>query len=136
MQSRADVLTLSLDGSDRPIVGNYSHEVVVSQSSEDNFLRREVAVEPFRKAAADGDHTASGAPMALGQRIAPVLDLPVRSRVLAVDGHAVTSSDTAVREISAALAAGVTVTLNLETPVGFRRVYLAPQQTESSPNVP
>lgn len=130
------VLTLSLDGSDRPIVGNSSHEVVVNQSSEDNFLRREVAVEPFGKAVANAGRTASGAPTALGQRIAPVLDLPLRSRVLAVDGHAVTSSDAAVREISAALAAGVTVTLNLETPVGFRRVYLAPQQTEPLPNVP
>lgn len=130
------LLTLSLDRSDKPVVGTPAREVLVSQSSDEYVLGREVSVAPFRKAVSASSSNSSSASVALAQRVAPVLDLPPHSRILAVNGQDVTSADGAIREIAKVLAAGSTVTMNLETPTGLKRVYVTPQRAEQTPAAP
>lgn len=129
-------LTISLQRSDQPTVSAPSREIVISQSSEEHVLRREVSVAPFGQAMAQPGAAPAGAPAGLSQRIAPVLDLPTHSQIVAVNGHAVSSSSLAIREISEVLAAGGTITMNLETPDGLKRVYVMPQQVEPTPLAP
>jgi hypothetical protein len=99
-----------------------------------------VAVEPMQRALDESPPGNTGrAPTrpspsaAVTQRFAPVINLPQNSEIVAVNGHAVTSEDGAVKEVMKGLTGGVPVTMNLKTPAGIERVYLMPQAPESAP---
>jgi hypothetical protein len=63
------------------------------------------------------------------QRFAPLLDLPADARVVEVNETRITSASTAIAAVESTLAQGMPARLNLQTPDGFKRVYLMPAGT-------
>jgi hypothetical protein len=63
----------------------------------------------------------------VADQLGPAFDLPEHSRLLSVNDQPVTSASQAVDTLQQALQRGVAV-LNLDTPSGPRRVYIAPQR--------
>jgi hypothetical protein len=136
-------IELTLEGAGKPAPsGARSDDVVKSQSDEGHVVRREVAVEPMGKELSEGAPDNAGrapgttATAAVTQRFAPVINLPPNSSIVAINGHAVTSEDGAVREVTKALATGSAVTMNLKTPAGMERVYLLPAPAEPASTTP
>jgi hypothetical protein len=136
-------IELTLEATDKPAQsGARSDNVVTSQSDEGHVVRREVAVEPMKRELSEGGPDKAGrapgttASAAVTQRFAPVINLPPNSSIVAINGHAVTSEDGAVREVTKALAMGAAVTMNLKTPAGLERVYLLPAPAEPTSTTP
>lgn len=136
-------IELTLEGAGGPAPSSArSDNVVKSQSDEGHVVRREVAVEPMQRELSAGAPAKPGrapgttATAAVTQRFAPVINLPPNSSIVAINGHAVTSEDGAVREVTKALATGAAVTMNLKTPAGMERVYLLPAPAEPASTIP
>ena len=136
-------IELTLEGAGKPAPSNArSDDVVTSQSDEGHVVRREVAPEPMQnelsRSAPDkaGHAPGTSATAAVTQRFAPVINLPPNSSIVAINGHAVSSEEGAVREVTKALAAGSAVTMNLKTPAGMERVYLLPAASEPASTTP
>ncbi len=140
--SRAAASSSRSKGAGKPAPsGGRSDDVVKSQSDEGHVVRREVG---GRTDAAGIERGRSGQGgtcarhvarrLLVTQRFAPVINLPPNSSIVAINGHAVSSEEGAVREVTKALAAGGAVTMNLKTPAGMERVYLLPAPAESASN--
>jgi hypothetical protein len=130
-------LELTLDGSGKPPPAPQPTHVVVSGSEEGHVVRREVDVDELQAALQESAAAASRkAPSAsraapderrvVAQRLQPLLDLPADARVMAVNDMPIGSADAAVELVQQTLDAGMPARLNLQTPKGFRRVYLRP----------
>jgi hypothetical protein len=128
------VIELALEGSGRPAtvaVPGPAAAVggVELPPDQDNTLFR--AVDPkrlgqARAAAAKADDRRSQPSIATALHLAPILDLPPNSRVVAVNDQPVTSVDAAIAGIERALAGDIMATLNLADSNGGQdtRVYV------------
>ena len=134
------VVDLALDRSlNAPVVPD-GLGVVQEQMDDGNVLIRRVDPEAFgssvarsRPAGAPTAGTASKVEPAdpageAGRRLAPILNLPPDSRIVAVNEQPVRSADQAIALIEQSLAAGVSPRLNITGAGGESRVYMSPAE--------
>jgi hypothetical protein len=132
------VLDLALDRSLTAPVVPAGLGVVQEQTDDGNVLIRRVDPEAFGSSVAQSRAAARPAPgtpatgkrpdpaAEAGRRLAPILNLPPDSRIVAVNEHTVRSADQAVALIEQSLAAGVSPRLNITGAAGESRVYMSP----------
>jgi len=132
------VLDLALDRSLNAPMVPAGLGVVQEQMDEGNVLIRRVDPTAFgssvarsRAAAAPGTPatTKPADPAAeAGRRLAPILNLPPDSRIVAVNEQPVRSADRAIALIEQSLAEGVSPRLNITDAGGESRVYMSPAE--------
>lgn len=130
------VVEFSLEGSGNPIVAGAAPQVVLEGDEQGHVVRRTVDVDGLQQgldqgAAKKAPKTRSGGPppdpqRTVTQRFAPLLDLPADARVVEVNETRITSADAAISAVESTLAQGMPARLNLQTPDGFKRVYVMP----------
>ncbi len=132
------VLDLALDRSTGTPVVPASLGVVQEQSDDGNVLIRRVDPEAFSSSVARSSDATKPAPgtsakgtrtdpaVEAGRRLAPILNLPPDSRIVAVNEQPVRSADQAAALIEKSLAAGVSPRLNITGAGGESRVYMSP----------
>jgi hypothetical protein len=134
------VLDLALDRSLNAPVVPAALGVVEEQSDDGNVMIRRVDAAAFsssvarssdpskvqasRSAKAREAHAAEEA----GRRLAPILNLPPDSRIIAVNELPVRSADQAIALIEQSLADGVSPRLNITGAGGESRVYMSPAE--------
>lgn len=142
------IVELALEGSDKPVAAvAAAPQVVLAGDEQGHVVRRTVdtaALQAGLGRGAGGAKTpkahAGGPPVdpqrAVMQRFAPLLDLPADATVVAVNETRVTSADAAIGTVETTLAKGMPARLNLQTPDGFKRVYLMPAGSGTPPSNP
>lgn len=129
-------IELNLDGSGGPAQVPVALGVVQEQSDNDRVLVRRVDAEAFSASAAQAGKAASGStpsrngrgdPAAeIGRRLAPILNLPADSRVVAVNEQPVRSAEQAIQLIEQSFSENTAPRLNLTSAAGDEsRVYLS-----------
>ena len=129
-------IELNLDGSGGPAQVPVALGVVQEQSDNDRVLVRRVDAEAFSASAAQAGKAASGStpsrngrgdPAAeIGRRLAPILNLPADSRVVAVNELPVRSAEQAIQLIEQSFNENTAPRLNLTSAAGDEsRVYLS-----------
>lgn len=131
-------LDLALDGSPNAPVVPTALGVVQDQMDDGNVMIRRVDPEAFGRsvamsspAAQPSAGTKARAPdpsAEAGQRLAPILNLPPDSRLVAVNERPVRSAGQAIALIEQSLADGVSPRLNIMGAGGESRVYLSPTE--------
>lgn len=141
------IVELSLEGSGKPVAVGAAPQVVLAGDEQGHIVTRTVDVDALQ-AGLDQDSavpgtakTRAGGPSAdpertVTQRFAPLLDLPADARVVAVNETRVTSAATAIGVVEDTLAKGMSARLNLQTPDGFKRVYVRPAGSRTPPPSP
>jgi len=130
---------LNLDGSGGPTQVPAALGVVQEQSETDRVFVRRVDAEAFSASAAQAGKAASGStpsrngrgdPAAeIGRRLAPILNLPTDSRVVAVNEQPVRSAEDAIRLIEQSFSENTAPRLNITSAAGDEsRVYLTAAQ--------
>lgn len=132
------VLDLALDRSLHAPMVPAGLGVVQEQMDDGNVLIRRVDPEAFgssvarsRAATTPAPGTPAGTKPAdpaaeAGRRLAPILNLPPDSRIVAVNEQPVRSADRAIALIEQSLAEGVSPRLNITDAGGESRVYMSP----------
>jgi hypothetical protein len=135
---RDRVLVLALDRSSGAPVVPAGLGVVQEQMDDGHVMIRRVDPGAFAasaaKPAASGRPSAGHEPRALdpateaGRRLAPILNLPPDSRLVAVNEQPVRNAERAIALIEQSFAAGVSPRLNITGAAGETRVYLSPTE--------
>lgn len=129
------VIELALQGSGRPVAVPDSVAAADSVEQAPNQELTQIrSVDPKHlveqlRAASKNDDVRSTPQTAMALRLAPILDLPPNSKVVAVNDRPVTSADAAIARLERSLANNVAPTLTLADTNGGpgTRVYLLPQ---------
>jgi hypothetical protein len=130
---------LNLDGAGGPAQVPAALGVVQEQSDTDRVMVRSVDAEAFSASAAQAGKAATGStpsrngrgdPAAeIGRRLAPILNLPTDSRVVAVNEQPVRSAEEAIRLIEQSFSTNTAPRLNITSAAGDEsRVYLSAAQ--------
>lgn len=134
------VIELALDGTVEAVM---TPGIVVAQENVDHVHVRNVEVDTLRAALrepAPGNQPQaaeaiqrrgrSDAGAEVARRFSTLVDLPPRSRVVAVNEIPVTDAAAAIRLVDSTLADGMPARLNITAPMsdGEQRVYLLPEQ--------
>jgi hypothetical protein len=128
------VVELSLEGSGKPPPPD-ARQVVVTAEEQGRVMVRGVDVAGLdaaldaqreAKTSASAKGAPNGASLAVTQRFAPLVGLPADARIVEVNEQKIGSPAAAVELVQQTLSAGMPARLNLQTPEGFRRVYLVP----------
>ena len=129
---------ITLDGSDAPAVVPPGLGVVQDQTDRDNVMVRRVDSDAMlasvERSQADAAKPSGTAPATAGRdpaaeagrRLAPILNLPPNSRVVAINEQPVRSADDALRLIEQSLQRGESPRLDLGNTVGESRLYVSP----------
>ena len=135
-------LEISLDGSDAPAVVPPGLGVIQDQIDRDDVMIRSVdsdamlaAVErsqatPAKPSGSAAATTGRDPAAEAGRRLAPILNLPPNSRVVAINEQPVRSADQALKLIEQSLERGESPRLNLSGTDGESRVYVSPAPPE------
>lgn len=130
-------IDLNLDGSGRPAQVPVALGVIQEQTDHEGALIRRVDPAAFSASAAQSGKTtvAASAPSRngkrdpaaeTGRRLAPILNLPPDSRVVAVNEQPVSSADEAIRLIEQSFSENMSPRLNITSAAGDEsRVYLS-----------
>lgn len=130
-------LDLALDRSLNDPVVPAGLGVVQDQLDDGNVLIRRVDPEAFGESVARSSHAAKppgtkakarDPTVEAGRRLAPILNLPPDSRLVAVNESPVRSAGQAIALIERSLADGVSPRLNITGAGGESRVYLSPTE--------
>ena len=132
------VLVLVLDRSPGAPVVPFALGVVQEQVDDGHVMIRRVDPAAFaasvERTPASGDPSngpkarAADPATEAGRRLAPILNLPPDSRLVAVNEQPVRSAERAIALIEQSLAAGVSPRLNITGAGGETRVYLSPTE--------
>ena len=139
-------LDLSLEDSGKPPPEPAKRDAVISGDEAGHLIHRNVDVKALQAELGGSQRTAQPAATAKGatgssaqqsvtQLFAPLLDLPLDARVVAVNEAPIQSAEKAIDTVEKTLADGMPARLNLETPSGMKRVYLVPAHL-SAPTPP
>lgn len=138
-QAGGSTVELNLDGSGDPVQVPVALGVVQEQTDHEGALIRRVDPAAFSASAAQSGNAtvaASGstptrngrkdAAAETGRRLAPILNLPTDSRVVAINEQPVRSADQAIRLIEQSFAENTAPRLNITSAAGDEsRVYLS-----------
>lgn len=141
------VVEFSLEASGKPRVAAAAPQVVLGGDEQGHVVRRTVDVDGLQAGlqhgggTADAPKTRAGGPPSdaqrtVTQRFAPLLDLPADARVVQVNETRITSAAAAISLVEDTLAKGMPARLNLQTPDGFKRVYVMPAGSGAAPPGP
>ncbi len=132
------VLVLALDRSTGAPVVPAGLGVVQEQLDDGHVMIRRVDAEAFAESVDRSTPSGPATPGAkaratdptieAGRRLAPILNLPPDSRLLAVNEQPVRSAERAIALIEQSLAEGVSPRLNITGAGGETRVYISPNE--------
>lgn len=137
-QSGGRTVELNLDGSGDPAQLPLALGVVQEQTDHEGALIRRVDTAAFSASTAQSGKTSGSAPTRngrrdpateIGQRLAPILNLPSDSRVVSVNEQKVRSAEQAIQLIEQSFQENTSPRLNITNAAGDEsRVYLSAAQ--------